>query len=120
MTAHIRSITFDCADPYRLAHFWSQVTGYGEDPDNPNAPDDPEAVLVAPHGGPALLFIPVPESKTIKNRVHLDVAPTDRTRDEEIARLLTIGATLVADHRRDDGTGWVVLGPAGRPCAPLT
>ena len=36
MTAHIRSITFDCADPYRLAHFWSQVTGYGEDPDNPN------------------------------------------------------------------------------------
>jgi hypothetical protein len=109
MAAHIRSVTFDCVDPYRLANFWSQVTGYGEDPNNPNAPDDPEAVIVAPHGGPGLLFIPVPESKTIKNRVHLDLAPADRTRDEEIARLLTIGATLVADHRRDDGTGWVVL-----------
>ncbi len=109
MTAHIRHITFDCADPYTLAHFWSQVTGYGEDPDNPNAPDDPEALLVAPRGHPGLLFVSVPEPKTVKNRVHLDVVPADRTRDEEMARLLAIGATLVADHRRRDGTGWVLL-----------
>lgn len=109
MTAHLRHITFDCADPYALAGFWSQVTGYGEDPDNPNGPDDPEALLVAPDGGPGLLFIPVPEPKTVKNRVHLDLVPVDRTRDEELTRLLTIGATLVADHRQTDGTGWVVL-----------
>jgi len=109
MTVHIRNITFDCADPYALAGFWRQVTGYGEDPDNPNAPDDPEALLVASDGGPGLLFVPVPERKAVKNRVHLDVVPTDRTRDEETARLLTIGATLVADHRRADGTGWVTL-----------
>jgi Glyoxalase-like domain len=51
----------------------------------------------------------VPEPKTVKNRVHLDLMPTDRTRDEEVERLLGIGATLVADHRRPDGTGWVVL-----------
>jgi predicted enzyme related to lactoylglutathione lyase len=51
----------------------------------------------------------VPESKTVKNRVHLDLMPTDRTRDEEVERLLGIGATLVADHRRPDGLGWVVL-----------
>ena len=51
----------------------------------------------------------MPEPKTVKNRVHLDLEPTDRTRDEEVERLLKIGATLVADHRRPDGTGWVVL-----------
>ena len=51
----------------------------------------------------------MPEPKTVKNRVHLDLMPTDRTRDEEVERLLGIGATLVADHRRPDGTGWVVL-----------
>ena len=51
----------------------------------------------------------MPEAKTVKNRVHLDLTPTDRTRDEEVERLLGIGATLVADHRRPDGTGWVVL-----------
>jgi hypothetical protein len=43
------------------------------------------------------------------NRVHLDLLPTQRTRDEEVTRLLGIGATLVADHREPDGTGWVVL-----------
>ncbi len=109
MIARIRSITFDCAEPYALAGFWSKVTGYGEDPGNPNAPDDPEALLVAPDGGPQLLFIPVPEPKTVKNRVHLDLMPAEGARDEEVARLLALGATLVADHRESDGTGWVVL-----------
>src|SRR6266545_1523107 len=109
MTARVRNITFDCVDPYAQAGFWSQVTGYQEDPDNPNAPDDPEAVIVAPDRSLALLFIPVPERKTVKNRVHLDLAPSDRTRDEEVTRLLAIGATLVADHRRSDGTGWALL-----------
>jgi hypothetical protein len=109
MTARIHNVTFDCADPYALAIFWSAVTGYGEDPGNPNAPDDPAALLVPPEGGPGLLFIPVPESKTVKNRVHLDLSPDGRTRDEEVARVLELGATLVADLRNPDGTGWVVL-----------
>jgi hypothetical protein len=109
MTARVRNITFDCADPYALAGFWSQVTGYREDPENGNQPDDPEALLVGPDGQPNLLFITVPEPKTVKNRVHLDLMPTDRTRDEEVERLLALGATLVADHRRRDGTGWAVL-----------
>jgi hypothetical protein len=109
MTAHPRNITFDCADPYRLAGFWSQVTGYKEDPDNGSAPADPEAFLVGPDGQPNLLFVKVPEAKTVKNRVHLDLVPTDRTRDQEVARLLELGATTVADHRQADGSGWVVL-----------
>ena len=109
MTARPRNITFDCADPHRLAGFWSQVTGYEEDHDNGNAPADPEALLVGPDGQPNLLFIRVPEGKTVKNRVHLDLMPTDQTRDQEVARLLELGATTVADHRRADGSGWVVL-----------
>jgi Glyoxalase-like domain len=109
MTARPRNITFDCADPYRLAGFWSEVTGYREHPENSNAPEDPEGLLVGPDGQPNLLFIKVPEGKTVKNRVHLDLMPTQHTRDQEVARLLELGATMVADHRRPDGTGWVVL-----------
>jgi predicted enzyme related to lactoylglutathione lyase len=107
MTARIRNITFDCADPYALAGFWSQVTGYQEDPEDRNQPSDPEAALVGQDH--ALLFIAVPEPKTVKNRVHLDLMPTDRTRDQEVARLLGLGATMVADLRRPDGSGWAVL-----------
>ena len=42
MTARPHNITFDCADPYLLATFWSQVTGYQEDPEDGNEPGDPE------------------------------------------------------------------------------
>jgi hypothetical protein len=109
MVARVRNITVDCADPYALARFWAEVTGFKEHPDNGNEPDDPEAFLVGPDGLPNLLFIAVPEGKAVKNRVHLDLMPTDRSRDEEVARLLGVGATQVADHRNPDGTGWVVL-----------
>jgi len=109
MTARARNVTFDCADPYKLVGFWSQVTGFQEDPEDPNLPEDQEVVLLGQDGHPNLLFIRVPEAKTVKNRVHLDLMPTDRTRDGEVARLLGLGATLVADHRRSDGSGWGVL-----------
>jgi hypothetical protein len=104
----VRSITVDCADPYRQALFWSDVTGWQEDPDDPNNPGDPEGRIVSPQGI-NLLFIPVPEGKTVKNRVHLDFTPTTRTRDEEVTRLLALGASLRDDQRKPDGTGWVVL-----------
>jgi catechol 2,3-dioxygenase-like lactoylglutathione lyase family enzyme len=109
MTARVHNITFDCADPYRLVGFWSQVTGFQGDPEDPNLPEDQEAILIGPDGHPNLLFIRVPEGKTVKNRVHLDLQPQDRSRDEEVERLLGIGATLIDDQRRPDGTGWVVL-----------
>lgn len=104
----IRSVTVDCADPYRQALWWSEVTGWQEDPDDPNNPGDPEGRIVSTQGI-NLLFMPVPEGKAVKNRMHLDLMPTERTRDEEVTRLLAIGATLVADHRHSDGPGWVVL-----------
>jgi Glyoxalase-like domain len=112
MTVRIRSITFDCRDPYLMAGFWSQLTGYREDPGNSNHPDDPEGLLIAPDGSASLLFMRVPEAKQVKNRVHLDLTPGDTApgaRDEEVRRVMALGATLVDDHRRPDGTGWVVL-----------
>jgi hypothetical protein len=56
---------------------------------------------------PTLTFAYVPESKTVKNRLHLDVSPTDREQDEEVRRLLGLGA-----RHADVGQGdvdWVVL-----------
>ncbi len=110
MTVRIRSITFDCTDPFALAGFWSQATGFAEDPDNGNDPADPEALLIAPDASVALLFIAVTDAKAVKNRVHLDVVPTDRTRDAEVERLVELGAVVASDQRRPDGSGWVVLG----------
>ncbi|MCZ0986182.1 VOC family protein [Streptomyces diastatochromogenes] len=103
MTSKIRHVTIDCADAYALGSFWSQVLGQPlHEDDNPG---DPEALIE----GAGLLFVTVPEPKTLKNRVHLDLQPQDRTRDEEVERLLALGATLVDDHRKPDGTGWALL-----------
>ncbi|HET8971200.1 MAG TPA: VOC family protein [Candidatus Nanopelagicales bacterium] len=109
MTSAVRLITFDCHDPTPLARFWATVTGYTENAADPNLPGDDEAYLGPPEHGPALLFIRVPEGKTVKNRLHLDVQPVDRTRDEEVDRLIAAGATRLADHRNADGSGWVTL-----------
>jgi Glyoxalase-like domain len=109
MTVTLTHITIDSEDPFALARFWGEATGYLEDPDAPNEPDGDEAYLASPNGPYVLLFQRVPEGKSTKNRVHLDVAPTDRTRDEELERLLALGASMLQDRRDDDGTGWVVL-----------
>jgi hypothetical protein len=61
-----------------------------------------------------LLFITVPDSKTVKNRMHLDLRPADRTREEKTERILALGASQLAGHRRPDGSGWITLaGPGG-------
>ena len=58
---------------------------------------------------PGLVFVPVPEGKAVKNRLHLDLAPhTTDDRDAEIARLVAAGATRV-DVGQEDGATWVVL-----------
>jgi hypothetical protein len=109
MTVRIKSLTFDSGDVRRQCEFWAAVTGFGEDPDDPNLPGHTEMLLLAPDRSQELLFVPVPEPKTAKNRLHLDLVPTDRSRDEEVQRLLGIGASLLDDRRNPDGTGWVVL-----------
>jgi predicted enzyme related to lactoylglutathione lyase len=106
VSSAIGSISFDCANPFKLAQFWSQVVQWPLDEDP--GPDDEQVGLAPPEGHPMLLFIRVPEEKAVKNRVHLDVAPQDRTRDEEVERLLELGARIVDDRRRPNG-GWAVL-----------
>lgn len=87
-------VTFDCAEPARLARFWCDVLGYVEAPDfGPSS-----AACLDPTGvGPRLYFQRVPEGKTAKNRVHLDVrAGTGLTGDERLTTLQTESARLTA------------------------
>jgi catechol 2,3-dioxygenase-like lactoylglutathione lyase family enzyme len=116
MVARLTEVIIDCRDPARLASFWSAVLGYhvvfADDEQveiaawEKEPPDLAQQVRRAP-GVPTIVFVVVPESKTIKNRVHLDVRPVDVAYDDELRRLLDLGATHV-----DIGQGsvkWTVL-----------
>ncbi|ACU75134.1 conserved hypothetical protein [Catenulispora acidiphila DSM 44928] len=95
-------VTFDCAQPERVALFWCQVLGYVVP-----SPPDPQgawAACVDPAGvGPRLFFQRVPEGKTVKNRLHLDVRTATglvgeervKVLEAECARLIALGATRV-------------------------
>jgi predicted enzyme related to lactoylglutathione lyase len=109
MTAVISHTTIDATDAYAQSLFWEKVLGFAQDPDDPNEPGHEECMIFSPDGGTRVLFIEVPEKKQVKNRVHFDLVPAEGTRDEEAARLVSIGATVVDDLRRPDGSGWVVL-----------
>jgi predicted enzyme related to lactoylglutathione lyase len=106
VSSAILNITFDCADPRALARFWGEVTGWPVI-EEPQPGSEESAVGNLSEGHPRLYFVRVPEGKTIKNRVHLDVMPDDRTQDEEVARLSRLGATVLSDRRPE--FGWVVL-----------
>ena len=105
MTSVVQNVAIDCANAYELALFWSGVTGRPMHPDDKPGDHETEVLMAE---GPVLFFNQVPEPKTVKNRLHLCLRP-DTTRDEEVARLLGLGATFVADHRNPDGTGWAIL-----------
>jgi predicted enzyme related to lactoylglutathione lyase len=105
MPLSVRSVTVDCADPYRLAAWWCQVFGVPMSPDD--FPGDPVALCTLGADRTRLLFERVPEPKSTKNRVHIDVQ-AGHDREAQVARLVGMGATLVADHR-DLDPGWVVL-----------
>lgn len=106
MGFHVRNVAFDCADPYALAQFWSQVIPAPLSEDD--FPGDPVATITLPQGF-TLYFAQVPEPKVVKNRVHLCLTP-DVARDAEVERLLALGATIVDDRRADpDDGGWVVF-----------
>jgi hypothetical protein len=104
MTSRVRTVTFDTHDPYELAGFWLQVLK-AERPDD-DKPGDPYAAVVT--DSLTLLFEQNNDEKAAKNRVHLDLEP-DGPRDEEVAWLLTLGATIAHDRRNPDGTGFVVM-----------
>jgi Glyoxalase-like domain len=105
MASKFTELCVDCSDVELVGRFWSQVLGYEMD-----GPDEDGLVeLKAPAGaGPHLVFIKVPENKTVKNRLHIDVNATDRSQAEEVERLLGLGATY-ADVGQGDDVSWVVM-----------
>ena len=109
MSLKINQITFDAHEPVRQSAFWASAMGWFEDADNPGLPEDDEAAILSADRSHVLLFIRVPEGKSVKNRVHLDVSPTDSTRDAEVERLVALGASVYDDRRLPDGRGWVVM-----------
>src|SRR3954454_5888573 len=117
MSSRLTEISIDCAEPARLADFWCGVLGYGildatDDlieigPDHGPDAEVLEAVRRGPLA-PTIFLARVPEAKTVKNRVHFDVSPVDRTQAEEVARIEALGATR-ADIGQSGEESWVVL-----------
>jgi catechol 2,3-dioxygenase-like lactoylglutathione lyase family enzyme len=110
------SIVVDCRDVAAQAAWWAQALGWVVAYE---APD--EVVIVPPHAltkgdsipvderGPGLVFVPVPEGKQVKNRLHLDLAPrASDDQNAEVDRLLGLGATR-ADVGQQHTATWVVL-----------
>jgi catechol 2,3-dioxygenase-like lactoylglutathione lyase family enzyme len=112
------SVVIDCRDVHAQAQWWGRVLSWPLVYET-----DDECVIVPPHlaedepvpaerwasTSPGLVFVPVPEGKTVKNRLHLDLAPhTSQDRDAEIRRLLDLGARYV-DVGQDPEATWVVL-----------
>ena len=95
------SVVLDCADPIAQANFWAAVLGYDIVFSTPT-----EVVIAKPdHSNPGMVFVPAPEGKEVKNRLHVDLNPDDQT--AEVERLIGLGA-----RRIDIGQGdvsWVVL-----------
>ena len=115
MTVSIASVTFDCADALTVGRFWSATLGR---PLDPGASGDFAAIGFVgrrdkvgwaprePGDEPTWLFAKVPEPKTAKNRMHLDLAAADP--EAEIVRLVGLGATRVADTD-EYGYRWTVM-----------
>jgi catechol 2,3-dioxygenase-like lactoylglutathione lyase family enzyme len=116
MTSRLTEIVVDCQDPEAQAAFWAAALGYhvvrAEDGQVEIAPWEHEPpglaaqVLRAPVA-PSVVFVTVPEGKSVKNRLHLDIRPAGTTIDAEVRRLASLGA-----RPADVGQGqrrWAVL-----------
>jgi predicted enzyme related to lactoylglutathione lyase len=102
MSVRWYSVVIDCKNPAALARFWAEVLGY-----RIVFEADDEVAIARDEGTyPTLEFVPVPESKTVKNRLHIDLAPEDR--DAAVERLKQLGAQPV-DIGQGPDVSWVVL-----------
>jgi hypothetical protein len=111
MVSFVSHTSVDCRNAYELSEWWRRLLAYTDVADDPNEPGDEECMILDPASGHRILFIEVPEGKSVKNRLHFDVRPRTGTRDEEVARVQQMGATEVADLRgiHGPGSGWMVL-----------
>jgi hypothetical protein len=116
----ISHTTVDSLDAYAQSVWWCGLLGYAEDPDDPNERGHEECMIYSPDRSHVILFLDVPDAKQVKNRMHFDLRPTDRTRDEEIERVRALGASDVDDLRLPNGGGWLVMAdPEGNECCIL-
>ena len=102
MSLKLANVTFDCDDPLLVSGFWAQALGLV-------ARDGASEFFVALDGGdtsPVWFFAKVPEGKTAKNRMHLDLQADDRA--AEVDRLVILGARRV-DDKSEWGVEWTVL-----------
>ncbi|MGW5779064.1 VOC family protein [Streptomyces sp. NPDC003863] len=131
MTSRFTELVVDCHDPERLAAFWCAVLDFRVLDRRPGKVEigSWEPTVEAVRAGqmpPTVVFIQVPEGKTVKNRLHLDVSPVDASTDEEVARLLGLGATAVDVGQGPDRSWAVLADPEGnefdvlRTLAPTT
>jgi hypothetical protein len=102
VSLRVDALNVDCRDPETVARFWAEALGYrfgtAED----------ETWIEDPTGKhDNILFFRVPEGKSVKNRLHLDLRPS-RTRDEEVERLKGLGATVLEGFGGPNAT-WIVL-----------
>jgi hypothetical protein len=107
MSIRIQNVSFDCLDPARLAVFWAEALNW-----RITSVETEEVVLEPLAGSPAegivpdIIFLLVPEVRVTKNRLHLDLRPSDQI--AEVQRLIDLGATHVNVGQSSDVT-WVVL-----------
>ena len=117
MTSRLTEISLDCHDPDLLATFWTNVLDWvvlhrepGLVEIGPAGRADAELLDAVRTGpvAPTIFLAQVPEEKVAKNRIHFDVSPVDRSQDEEVERILALGATH-ADVGQSGEESWVVL-----------
>jgi predicted enzyme related to lactoylglutathione lyase len=109
VTLLVTEVVVDCADHGRVVDFWAAALGYGR-----RAVNEQYVALVPPErevGRPPLLFQKVPEPKTAKNRLHLDFHTEDMA--GEVARLVGLGAGVVAERSLGDFSWTVLADPDG-------
>jgi len=104
MGAVLREIIIDCNDPRRVAEFWGALLDW-------EVQQSDGFYWMSESGQPfpdlLLVFLPVPEKKTVKNRLHLDVSPVGADREQEVARLEGLGARRVDIGQGEQG--WIVM-----------
>ncbi|GLY42927.1 hypothetical protein Amsp01_089500 [Amycolatopsis sp. NBRC 101858] len=110
MNARIIAVTVDCHDAEQLADFWGRTLGY---PQIQRWQDGHGLTYVelGRDGEVPLLFQPVGENKQVKNRVHIDIAPTELDQDAKIERLVALGARVLTDDPAERFT--VLADPEG-------
>jgi predicted enzyme related to lactoylglutathione lyase len=120
VTVSIASVTFDCEDALRVATFWSAALGRPLDAGASSAfasigfaarRDKVGWAAVDREDEPTWMFAKVPEPKTAKNRMHLDVIAPDP--EAEVARLVALGATRIRDADEYGYTWTVMQDPEG-------